>query len=113
MEILSPEIFSLEILSPEILSLEILSLEIFPPEILSREIFSSEILSPEARTLENPLGGGVGRGWHVGIAQNKFSARSNMKTQGPLSRGHPPPQPVAAPRVAYSGTETGGFVIVS
>ena len=34
------------------------------------EIFSSEIRSPEARTLENPLEGGVGRGWHVGMAPN-------------------------------------------
>ena len=72
--------------------MEILSPEIFPPEILSPEIFSSEIRSPEARTLENPLEGGVGRGWHVGMAPNTtFFARLNMKTQWPVSREHPPP----------------------
>ena len=106
----SEKILFWEILSPEILSLEILSLGILSLEISSAEIFSSESLPPEARTLKNPRGCGVGREWHVGMAPNiHFRGRVNMKTQWPVSRGRPPPPP--PPQRLRPGGVTYGTVV--
>ena len=100
----SEKILFWEILSPEILSLEILSLGILSLEISSAEIFSSESLPPEARTLKNPRGYGVGREWHVWMAPNNhFWGRVNKKNAMASEPGAPPAPPQPPKRLHPGG----------